>query len=406
MEATLQSIFRSEFESYRKMRGLSIDQIKAAQAIMDCQTDELGYEEWVCRNGDYVTKQNHSCRHRSCPRCNGSHQHDWLEKIKAKLLPCDHYHVVFTLPHELNDIWHYNRNWCTEKLFQATAETLRELLKDEHYLGAEVGLLSSLHTWGRTLIFHPHMHILVTGLGLRGEEVRSVKDNFLLPVGVLKAKFRGKWLDWLNRGFDNGEIRLPDNWSIPDWRRVLRKVSRKSWNIRIQGAYKHGDGVAIYLSRYVRGGPIKDRKIVKASAESVIFKYKDHVDGKNKGMTIRTADFMTRVLWHVASKGQHQVRYYGLYASKARDKRDQIRMKMGAEAETAAPKEERESPRCPECGDVLFHAMSARREISYEGRPHVQQSVPTDRDSAVPHKAWHFIDESPPFFLAVRRPLN
>lgn len=365
MEATLQSIFLSEFDSYRKEHGLSMDQIKAAQAIMDCQSEALGYEAWVCRNDGHEERAYHSCRHRSCPRCNGSQSREWLEKIKAKLLPCDHYHVVFTLPHELNAIWQHNRSWCTDKFFRATAETLRELLGDERYLGADVGLLSSLHTWGRTSIFHPHMHVLATGLGLSGEETKRLEKDYLLPVGVLKAKFRGKWLSFLNRGYDKGEIHLPDGWTELDWRRVLRKVSRKSWNIRIQGAYKHGDGVAVYLSRYVRGGPIKDQKIVHADKHRVCFRYKDHHDGKNKTMTLATQHFMTRVMWHVAVKGQHQVRHYGLYASGAREKRDRVRQSLGIDLEKAYQIPDNAPRRCPECGQVLFHTKRTRREISY-----------------------------------------
>ena len=399
MEATLQSIFRSAFESYRKAHGLSMDQIKAAQAIMDCQSEALGHEEWVCRNDGHVERDYHSCRHRSCPRCNGSQSRDWLEKIKAKLLPCDHYHVVFTLPHELNAIWQYNRRWSAEKLFRATSETLRELLRDERYLGAEVGLLSSLHTWGRTFIFHPHMHVLVTGLGLRGEEAKRLEKDFLLPVGVLKAKFRGKWLSFLNQGYDKGEIKLPEGWTELEWRRVLRKVSRKTWNIRIQGAYKHGDGVAIYLSRYVRGGPVKDQKIVSADKQAVSFRFKDHHDGATKTMRLKTQHFMTRVLWHVAVKGQHQVRCYGLYASGAQEKRNRVRQSLGIEMEKAYQIPEREPRRCPECGHGLFHAKSTRREISYIGSARVQQDVTTDRDSANQHKGWHSIDHSPPFFV-------
>ncbi len=375
MEATLQSIFLTTFESYRKEHGLSMDQIKAAQAIMDCQREALGHEEWVYPNDGHVETQRHSCRHRSCPRCNGSQSREWLEKIKAKLLPCDHYHVVFTLPHELNAIWHYNRHWCADRLFQATAETLRELLKDDRYLGAEVGLLSSLHTWGRTLIFHPHMHVLVTGVGLRGDEARRIANDFLLPVGVLKAKFRGKWLSWLNRAYADGDICLPEGWSELEWRRVLRQVSRKNWNIRIQGAYRHGDGVAVYLSRYVRGGPVKNQKIVSADDHRVSFRYKDHRDGKYKAMTLPTEHFMTRVLWHVAVAGQHHVRHYGLYAGGAREKRELIRSALGIAPEKAFVKPGKESPRCPECGQVLVHILSTRRELSYKENRRVQQYV-------------------------------
>ncbi len=399
MEATLQSLFRSEFESYRKEHGLSMDQIKAAQAIMDCQSDALGHEEWVCRNDGHVERAYHSCRHRSCPRCNGSQSREWLDKIKAKLLPCDHYHVVFTLPHELNAIWQYNRSWSADKLFQATAETLRELLRDDRYLGAEVGLLSSLHTWGRTLTFHPHMHVLVTGLGLRGDETRRLEKDFLLPVGVLKAKFRGKWLNFLNRGYEKGEIRLPDGWSELDWRRVLRQVARKPWNIRVQGAYKQGDGVAVYLSRYVRGGPIKNQKIVSVDKQQVCFRYKDHLDNTTKIMNLKTAHFMTRILWHVAVSGQHQVRHYGLYASGAQAKRERVRQSLGVEKEKICVNSEKAPRRCPECGENLFHAMSTRREISYIGSTRVQQSVTTDRERALRHQGWHYIDPLPRIFL-------
>ena len=192
MEATLQSIFRSGFDSYKERHGVSIDQYKAAQAIMSCRQAELGYEEWLCQHDGHIELQPHACRHRSCPRCQRSYTQAWLDKTQARLLPCDHYHVVFTLPHELNEIWQYNRRWSADHLFKASAETLRQLLSDERYLGADVGLLALLHTWGRTAAFHPHVHVLVTGGGLRGDQWRALKKDFLLPVGVLKAKFRGK----------------------------------------------------------------------------------------------------------------------------------------------------------------------------------------------------------------------
>ncbi|MEW8403623.1 MAG: transposase [Candidatus Thiodiazotropha taylori] len=406
MEATLQSIFRSEFESYRKMHGLSLDQIKAAQAIMACRSDELGYEEWLCRDDDYVLRQPHSCRHRSCPCCNGSHSQEWLDKIKAKLLPCDHYHVVFTLPHELNPIWHYNRRWCTDKMFQATAETLKELLKDERYLGAEVGFISTLHTWGRTQTFHPHIHVLVSGVGKQDDEVRRVENNFLLPVGVLKAKFRGKWMSCLNQAYSDGKLKLPKDWSELDWRRTLRQVSRKKWNIRIQGAYKHGEGVAIYLSRYVRGGSIKNQQILSADDQKVSFRYKDHHDNKNKSMTLPTTHFLTRVLWHVAVGGQHQVRHYGLYASGGREKRDKIRDVLGMELEKTVKQPKKEALICPKCGHVLMHVMSARRELSYIKNRNVQPAVSTDLDRVNSPTGRPFIDTGPPYFWPEQRPLN
>ena len=387
MDATLQDIFRAGFTGYRERHGVSLEQQRAAEAIMRCRSTELGYEEWVCTHDGYLEAQAHSCRHRSCPRCQGSYTQRWLEKTQARILPCDHYHVVFTLPHELNDLWQYNRQWSADHLFKASAETLRELLKDERYLGADVGLLASLHTWGRTASFHPHVHVLVTGGGVQGDRWCALRKSFLLPVGVLKAKFRGKWLSWLNAAYARGELKLPGHWTENDWRRALRQVARKSWNVRIQGPYRHGSGVVNYLSRYLHGGPIKDHRIVEADAGRVHFRYRDHHDGKEKRLTLKTDQFIRRVLWHVPVKGQHNVRYYGLYVPGARAQRDRVREQLGeAPGETARVSES--VPRtCPDCGAVLLHYRSTRRRISSirntrpldgPGGP-VQQSVGADR---------------------------
>ncbi|HHH43521.1 MAG TPA: hypothetical protein ENK49_05225 [Gammaproteobacteria bacterium] len=295
--------------------------------------------------------------------------------------------MVFTLPHELNEIWQYNRRWSADHLFKASAETLRQLLSDERYLGADVGLLASLHTWGRTASFHPHVHVLVTGGGLRGDEWRALTKEFLLPVGVLKAKFRGKWLSWLNAAYAQGHLKLPGHWSDSDWRRALRQVARKQWNVRIQGPYRHGSGVVNYLSRYLHGGPIKDQRLVDADASRVSFRYRDHHDGKEKTMTLKTEHFISRVLWHVPVKGQHNVRYYGLYVPGASRKRDLIRKQLGTmTGETVRPSEKPERI-CPACGAVLLHYRSTRRKISYikntrplEGSGGIaQQKVGTDR---------------------------
>ena len=387
MEATLQEIFRSNFDRYREDHGVSRDQYQAANAIMNCCRVDLGYEEWVCQCDGYIERQAHSCKHRSCPRCQSAYTQAWMDKTQARLLPCDHYHVVFTLPHELNEIWQYNRKWSADHLFKASAETLRQLLKDERYLGADVGLLASLHTWGRTASFHPHVHVLVTGGGLRSGQWLSLRKEFLLPVGVLKAKFRGKWLNWLNAAYAQGELQLPKHWSDADWRRALRQIARKQWNVRIQGPYRHGSGVVNYLSRYIHGGPIKDHRLIEADATKVSFRYRDHQDCKEKTMTLKTAHFISRILWHVPVKGQHNVRYYGLYVPSASAKRDMIRGQLNEKLGESVKVERKPERTCPFCGAVLLHHMSTRREISYKReslsskgrRGIVQQHVEADR---------------------------
>jgi len=402
MEATLQSIFRTGFKHYQEQHGLSMDQHQAAQAIMSCQSEELGYEEWSCVDDGHTERLNHSCRHRSCPRCNQALTHDWLEKTKARMLSCDHYHVVFTLPHELNAIWHYNRHWCSDHLFKATSETLAQLLKDDRYLGAQVGMLSSLHTWSRTQSFHPHMHILVTGGGLSGKEWRTVNNDFLLPVGVLKAKFRGKWLAWLNKAYADGDLILPPDWTENTWIKTLARIAKKNWNVRIQGAYRHGNGVAVYLSRYVRGGPIKDSRLLKVDDTSVTFRYRSHADGKEKTLDLPFDHFITRVLWHVPVKGQHNVRYYGIYVPGARDKRELVREQLGETGGEDAPDKPTRQRICPECGKPMLHRLSARRKISYiryaNGSRRVQQDVRADRETATWQQAWRIYKPPSGFF--------
>lgn len=382
MRNTLQDVFRNGFDHYKKAHGLSLEQNEAAQAIMRCQTDELGSEEWICHDDGYTETIPHSCRHRSCPRCNGGLTHDWLEKSRARLLACDHYHVVFTLPHELNALWQYNRAWCTDRLFKAAVETLKQLLSDERYLGAEVGILAALHTWGRTLSFHPHVHLLVTGGGVaRDGHWQACQRDFLLPVGVIKAKFRGKWLHWLNAAYAAGEIRLPEYWREADLKKAMSTVAKKNWNVRIQGAYRHGQGVASYLARYVRGGPIKDSRLLEAGDAAIRFRYRDHHDGKDKVMVLKTEHFIGRVLSHVPVKGHHVVRYYGIYVPGAHKARAVARRELGMEAEKRY--EPTSKPRhCPNCGNVLFHHLSRRCKNSYIRCAPVQLGIKADHDGA------------------------
>lgn len=379
MDVNLQNIFRSGFADYMKKHGVSTEQYRAAQSIMNCHSEALGFEKWVCKEDGHVETAHHSCHHRSCPQCHGKHTHEWLEKVNSRILPCDHYHIIFTLPHELNDVWKYNRKWFSSRLIQAAVETLRELLRDERYLGAEVGIIASLHTWGRTLSFHPHVHLLVTGGGLDGQgQWQTPEKDFLLPVAVVKSKFRGKWLNWLNLAYGGGEIQRPAYWSERQWMKTLSDISKKKWNIRIQGSYKHGKGVATYLSRYVKGGPIKDDRLVGTCDEKVSFRYQDHRDGKEKVMRLTEEHFIGRVLSHVPEKGCHQVRYYGLYAPRAVQKRNIVRAEHKESEETPyeVTKEER---LCPECGRKLWHLMSSWGKNSYiRCNSHVQQDDHAD----------------------------
>jgi hypothetical protein len=397
MDATLQGIFRAHYGEYKRTHGVSFDQHRAAEAITRCGTEAQGWTEWRCGEDDHREVDYHCCRHRSCPRCHGQRTREWLSMIEQRLLPCDHFHVVFTLPHELNALWAYNREWSADHLFRASAETLQQLLGDGRHLGAKVGMLSSLHTWGRTLSFHPHVHVLVTGGGLSGGQWRSRRRDYLLPVAVLKAKFRGKWLAWLNRGYEKGELKLPPDWDERRWLSTLKTIARKEWNVRIQGGYRHGHGVARYLSRYARGGPIKDYGLTAADSETVCFSYRDHRDGRAKIMRLSAEHFLERVLWHVPVKGQHNLRYYGLYTPGAGKQREEARGALG-EAPEAARSVTRRTRTCPRCGRQLQRCSAREGKISLCKVVAVQQDVQADLANVPLFRMLQVHSTSPPFF--------
>jgi hypothetical protein len=336
MDATLQNVFTAHFDQYQQQHSLPLKQIKAANAIKQCRTEAMGGHVQRCPDGHEEHVQYHSCKHRSCPRCHALAKAQWVEQQQARLLACDHYHVIFTLPHELLDLWQHNTRWFAQALFQASRDTLITLLQDEKHLGATPGILMALHTWGRTLSLHPHVHCLVTGGGLdKAKQWRALRYDYLLPVAVVKALYKGKLLARLWDALMADELRLPAGQSRADVQRCFRQLNEKSWNVRIQERYPHGQGVMLYLARYVKGGAITDRRLVQATAHDVTFGYVDHHDQRPKQMTLTTEQFIQRVLWHVPEPGQHTVRHYGLYAHHGRDKRAACRMHLGQDPEQA-----------------------------------------------------------------------
>jgi hypothetical protein len=373
MEASLQGIFTACYADYARDKRLPLRTHKAARALMQCRTAQLGGHVQRCPEGHVMQIQYNSCRHRSCPRCAALPKARWVESEQARLLACDHYHVVFTLPHELVGLWEMNRRWFADALFQASRDTLMTLLQDPTHLGARPGIMMALHTWGRTLSAHPHVHCLVSGGGLTPQgNWKAVNNGYLLPVRVVKALYKGKLLSRVWRALKAGELKLREGESRESVERLLRIVARKSWNVRLQERYAHGRGVMLYLSRYVKGGPISDRQILSANRHQVSFSYKDHRDGKKKRMVLSAEYFMERVLWHAPEPGQHTIRHYGLYGHHARAKRAECRRAIGQAPEPAESVEldwqtfleknqKTAQATCPICGARLVAGMIIKR---------------------------------------------
>jgi len=267
-----------------------------------------------------------SCRHRACPQCNGLSRERWLQRMRSRLIGCAHHHVIFTIPHELNALWMLNTPAMMQALFAAVRATLTQLLGDPRYLGAQAGAVMALHTWSRALALHPHIHALVTDGGLSGAGLWvSPKRSHFLPARVVMALFRGKLIAALRALHRAAELRLPETLSEAHFDRLLNRLGRVKWNVRVQSRYAHGEGVSVYLARYVRGGALNNAQITHASDTSVRFRYRPHRASDAMTMTLTPPNFLARVLVHAPEPRRHTVRYFGLYAARHTEALNQAR---------------------------------------------------------------------------------
>ncbi len=322
MQANLGAIVRQHQATCTQRYALSAEQRHAARQIGRCRTPALGGHLQICPAGHTQRRWYHSCRHRSCPQCQRLASAHWLARLETRLLPVAHHHLIFTIPHELNALWCANRRAMGQLLFAVTHRTLQHFLADPRHLGATPGILMALHSWGRALGIHPHVHVLITDGGLTDAgHWHAPRRSHFLPARALMAAFRGRLLADVCAQLDAGALRLPRDWDLALWRRTLTRLHRLKWNVHVRTRYAHGHGVAAYLARYVRGGPMNNSQIVHADATQVRFRHLDHATGDQAFLTLAPAAFLQRVLSHVAPTGQHQLRAYGLYAPRATARR-------------------------------------------------------------------------------------
>jgi hypothetical protein len=370
----LQEVLRRTYPEYSKTHRLPGYLHRAVWALMACRTAELGGHIEECPEGHVERHHYNSCKHRACPRCAFIERQEGLTAKLALLLPCDYYHVIFPLPHALNPLWRWNVRRLTALLFGAMRDTVYEFLQDPKYLGATPGILAALHTWGQTLVLHPHLHCLITAGGVTSEgQWQEAKRSFLFPIRAVSVVFRGKFLAAVRRELVAGRLQLPPDLSEPKLHTLLNKLGRKKWNVHIRERYPHGRGVLTYLSRYLRGGPLAERRLLKADAQAVTFWYTDNTErdaqgrGTRKPLTVTAAEFLTRLLTHVPPPGRQGVRRSGVFATRARPALATCRAQLGAGAEPAAesagPPTLRDTsppcpllvPRtCPQCGRALI----------------------------------------------------
>jgi hypothetical protein len=381
-------VIRKHGGDYLKNNAVLAPQKRVLQDLAACRTAALGGHVKRCNKCDHEEFFYESCDNRHCPKCQGPARAKWLEQRAADLLETLYFHLVFTLPHKLGPVALQNKLVIYGILFRAVAETLRQLAGDPKHLGAEIGFLAVLHTWGQRLDYHPHIHCVVPGGGLSPDRSRwiSSRDNFFIHVKVLSRVFRGKFLDQLRVAFEKGKLCLEGQLKpLRDprsWDALLKSVRKGDWVVYAKRPFGGPRQVLKYLARYTHRVAISNQRLVSMADGKVSFSWKDYADGsRQKTMTLQAHEFIRRFLLHVLPIGFHKIRHYGFLANKVRKERLELcRRLLGQPARAAAPSPEEvrsedavqtnderpESQLCPVCKEgLLVPARSLARDRAF-----------------------------------------
>ena len=348
-------IFRRFGQTYRREHadGLSRGQRCVMSAIERCRTAALGGHVEQCDACGHQRVAFNSCRNRHCPKCQSLTRAQWLEDRQAELLPVQYFHVVFTVPQEIAAIAYQNKAVVYDILFRATAETLRTIAADPKHLGAEIGFIAILHTWGQNLLHHPHVHCVVPGGGLSpdGQRWIACRPGFFLPVRVLSRLFRRLFLAQLRSAFDGGELHffhgLAELQDSGAFARHLAPVARAEWVVYAKPPFGGPERVLEYLGRYTHRVAIANSRLVEFTNGEVAFRWKDYRhDSRHKVMRLQADEFVRRFLLHVLPSGFQRIRHYGLLGNRTREaKLARCRHLLNAPAPDPVPAQEPEDYR-------------------------------------------------------------
>jgi hypothetical protein len=366
-------VFHHHGADYRREHDGRLGRVerRIMAAVEACRTAALGGHVEHCADCGLVRQAYNSCRNRHCPKCQGLARAQWLAERQAELLPVPYFHVVFTVPAQVAEIAFHNKAAVYAILFKAASEALRVAAADPKHLGAEIGVVSVLHTWGQNLRHHPHVHCVVPGGGLSrdGQHWVACRPGFFLPVRVLSRLFRRLFLEHLREAFEAGQLHFfSDLADLADpvvFSAHLAGLRRIEWVVYAKPPFGGPAQVLAYLGRYTHRVAIANSRLVSLEQGKVSFRWKDyrHHD-KSKLMTLRADEFIRRFLLHALPDGFHRIRHYGLFANGCRAaKLAQCRLLLAAPAPPPAPTANyRERYRCltgrsldicPGCGGAM-----------------------------------------------------
>ena len=358
----------------RYRSSFDFQQLKAFRAIQNCRTVALGGHLDACPQCGFQAISYNSCRNRSCPKCQAQARERWLAAREGELLPIRYFHVVFTAPHELNLLAQENPRQFYHLLFAASAATLLEVAADPKHLGAAIGVLSILHTWGQNLLAHPHIHCLIPAGGIAPDHTRWMRPRypFFLPVKVLSRVFRGKFIARLRCLYRRKQLRcagpcgaLADE---KQFRHLLRCLHRQDWVVYAKPAFGGPRQVLRYLGRYTHRVAISNHRLLFFDGERVTFRWKDYAHGsRQRVMTLAATEFLRRFFLHILPKGFVRIRHFGFLANRSRACRltlcRQLLASDSLPASSPVPGRDSAIWHCPHCGSVM---MVMRRFSSEE----------------------------------------
>ncbi len=323
--ADMTQVIQTFLPVYRQRNHLTPEQASVCQSISQCQTESLGGEVSQCTACGYEQRLYHSCGNRHCPRCKQQASEQWENKQLEALLPVRYYHLVFTLPHELNRWCQLHPKEIYALFFKAIWQTLSLFSTSHKRLRGQLGMTCVLHTWGQNLQQHVHIHCLIPGLALKDghKTIEITQSDYLYPLNALKKVFRGKMVSLLRNSYQHGELfRITRDNEVNT---VLDEVMRKPWSIYIKPYLENPETVVKYLSRYTYRIAISNSRIIKVGEHFVYFHWKDYADNNRKKiMKLEGVEFLRRFLMHVLPNGFMRIRHFGFLANCVR----QVRVKL------------------------------------------------------------------------------
>jgi len=349
--------------------------LRVLYAIEFCRTAALGGHLDRCSRCGHEAISFHSCRNRHCPKCQTNARDKWLDERSKELLPVSYVHVVFTLPHELSWLALQNKKVIYDLLFRASAATLLEIAADPKHLGAEIGFLSVLHTWGQNLQHHPHIHCVIPSGGLSPDHQHWIHPRyaFFLPVKVLSRVLRGKFIAGLKRAFRHGELAFPGSLHSlageKAFHAFLRPLFRKDWVVYAKRPFGGPEHVLHYLARYTHRVAISNHRLVSVADGKVAFRWKDYAHGsKQRKMILTAEEFLRRFMLHVLPRGFVRIRFSGFLANRHRKEllplcQWLLESAPPQRSEAAVSSEPKPTWLCPHCGGpmVLIEKLTAQQ---------------------------------------------